>query len=74
MINNELHVIHNPHEAEEAEQVGLPLVNTSVPCANCAAPVGCEGDKFVPFAIVLNEETDWLLCMMCASPAIKPRN
>lgn len=74
MIHTEVHIVHNTHEAALLETAGLPTLRpTPETCANCGAPVGCA-EKFIPLAVVLNDKTDWRLCMTCASPSIQPRS
>lgn len=70
----EAHIIHSPEEAETLASAGLPHVTTELTCASCAAPIGCVGGKFVPTAIMLNDEHEWTLCMACVAPAVWPRN
>lgn len=74
LTNIEIHVVHSPADAELAAIAGLPDIIDEETCAGCGASVGCVDGKFKPVAIVLTENSDWLLCIVCAGPAVQPRN
>lgn len=73
-MHNEIHVAHTPAESETLHDAGLPHVTDEVDCASCGAVIGYTLDRFVPVAIVLNDEHDWFLCLRCVAPALWPRN
>lgn len=74
LTNTEIHVVHNPSDAELAALAGLTHILDEETCAGCGASVGCVDTAFKPVAIVLNEDHEWFLCLSCAGPAVKPRN
>ena len=71
---SEIHIVHSPEDAELAADGGLIEIVDEQPCANCGSSVGCVEGKFIPVAITLNEEAEWLLCLACIFPAVKPRS
>ena len=70
MRHIEMHVIETPHELGLADQAGLDVFNEES-CDNCLARVGeVEDAKFVPFVILLDDDSEWFICKECAEPVL----
>lgn len=74
IINTEVHAIYTPSDVDMAAEAGLPVTIEDASCAECGDLLGDVSGSFVPFAVVLSELEEWLLCIDCANPAIQPRN
>lgn len=74
MINTmrhlELHLINNAEDQRVAQEIGLDVFDEET-CQNCLQSVGdSRGNKFVPFALVLDDQEEWIVCSDCASPVL----
>ena len=74
MRHLESHVAFNVHDVELAVLSGLvgQSIRDGGVCANDGREVGERLSGFVPFVIVLDDETEFLLCVECAQPILKP--
>lgn len=65
----EIHVALTASDVDLYTTGGLPAIGPDTEsCANCGTDVGPTHARFIPLALVLNEETHRLLCMSCAAP------
>ena len=72
MRHIELHVIETEADAASAERCGLPVgPNLVTACADCGDDVGAL-DRFEPYCVVLDGESEWYLCTYCAEPVTDP--
>lgn len=74
MLHTEVHTVHCVQDVGLLETAGLPLINPDgAACETCGTQVGSTDNGFTALAVVLNDNDDWLLCMDCALPSVKPR-
>ena len=71
MRHIELHVIEEEEDLSTAEVAGLDVYSTET-CDNCMDSVGVieEGASFNPFVVLLDDETEWIVCTSCAEPVL----
>ena len=70
MRNIEIHTIEDAHDLTLANEVGLDVYDDET-CGNCREEVGStSAGKFVKFAILLDEEAEWIVCLDCAQPVL----
>lgn len=70
MRHIEMHLIESNHDAQQAELVGLDLYDDDT-CDNCHEPIGASHvEKFIPFVILLDDESEWVVCADCADPVL----
>lgn len=70
MRHIEIHLIENTHDLVLASQAGLDVYD-SENCEECSYEVGVTDSKsFVPFLVLLDEESEWVVCKNCASPVL----
>lgn len=74
MRHIEIHVIETEQDAASAVQCGLltdPFLVTA--CLDCGDDVGAL-DRFEPYCLVLDDQSEWVLCTYCAEPVTDPEN
>jgi hypothetical protein len=71
MRHIELHVIEEEEDLTSAETAGLDVYSTET-CENCMDQVGVieEGTNFNPFAVLLDDESEWIVCTSCADAVL----
>jgi hypothetical protein len=70
MRNIELHTIENSHDFIQANEVGLDVSDNET-CSTCFDPVGEDvTGQFIPFAVLLDDESEWIVCLECADPVL----
>lgn len=70
MRHIEMHLIESTQDAHDAELVGLTLFDDDS-CDNCHEPIGDNRvEKFKPFVILLDDESEWVVCSDCADPVL----
>lgn len=72
MKNIELHVMENNADVGDGLTAGLLEINDldSPECAACAGEVGHKDGTFYPYAVALDDESQWMVCTECASPVV----
>ncbi len=60
--------------AAEAGLLDTPSGHGEDECAECGDFIGEVSGEFVPYAIVLATDDEWLLCNDCSKPAVRPSN
>ena len=74
MRHIEMHVISNTSDERLANLAGLDTYDDDS-CAQCKEPLGTESsDKtgFKAYVILLDEDSEWVVCVSCATPTINP--
>lgn len=70
MRHLEAHLIESPHDIVLAEKAGLDIYEDDT-CDNCHEPIGeSRVEKFIPFVILLDDESEWVVCATCAEPIL----
>lgn len=69
MRHIEMHLIESSRDVQSANAVGLETSDDEI-CEECLVPVGEVKDKFVPFVLLLDDESEWVVCADCASPVL----
>lgn len=72
MMHIEIHTAETEREATTLERIGLIEFATDEFCEHCAKPLAFADDRFIPCAVVLDGETEYLLCFECLAPVIGP--
>lgn len=72
MKNIELHVMENNADVSDGLVAGLLEVDDldAPECAACAEDIGHIAGTFYPYAVALDDETQWMVCTECAGPVI----
>lgn len=71
MKHIEIHVMRTPRDAELAELVGLIELQEEEHCDHCSELIAFNGrGGFDPCAVVLDEDTVFLLCVGCLVPIL----
>lgn len=72
MRNVELHVMENNADVGDGITAGLLEIDEvdGAECAACADEVGHRAGTFYPYAVALDEESQWLVCTDCASDVL----
>lgn len=70
MRSYEFHTLTTHHDLATAVLSGLPEVSETASCVSCGERVGPRGGIFVPCALVLDDESSWLVCNLCIYPII----
>jgi predicted GH43/DUF377 family glycosyl hydrolase len=71
MRHIEMHVIETVRDLDRADIAGLD-VKTTESCVECFEPVGEDSGNFKPFVVLLDDESEWVVCSNCASPVVQP--
>jgi hypothetical protein len=73
MRNIELHVLENNADVGDGITAGLLEIEEvdGAECATCAESVGHIAGTFYPYAIALDENSQWNVCIDCASPVVE---
>jgi len=69
MRHIEMHLLENSKDVQSANTVGLEVGDDEV-CEECFKPVGEVVGVFVPFLLLLDDESEWVVCAECASPVL----
>jgi len=70
MRHIELHLIENSHDLMLSAKAGLDVYDSEI-CEECNVEVGDNtAGKFIPFAVLLDEESEWIVCANCATPVL----
>ena len=71
MRHIEMHLVENSADLQSAAQAGLDVYDDDH-CENCYRPVGDsrEAKSFVPFLIILDDKSEWIVCKECADPVL----
>lgn len=64
-----MHLLENSKDVTSANTVGLEVGDDEV-CEECFKPVGEVAGTFVPFLLLLDDESEWVVCAECASPVL----
>jgi hypothetical protein len=73
MRHIEVHVVYTEEDAATISHAGLIDLTDDETCEHCGDVVAFDkyGD-FVECAIVLDDESDWVLCTECVLPLLDP--
>jgi len=74
MMHIEIHVVKTDAEAQSLESLGLIEFGDEDFCEHCGETVAYIDDSFIECGIVLDGETEFLLCTDCLFPVIDPGN
>jgi hypothetical protein len=69
MRHIEMHVIETVRDLELADTAGLDVYETEA-CDECFEPVGEDAGTFKKFVVLLDDESEWIVCVDCASPVL----
>lgn len=70
MKHFEAHTIENSEDVRIANEIGLDVFDDET-CEKCLRGVGeTDMEKFIPFVVLLDDESEWIVCMECASPVL----
>lgn len=72
MKHIEIHTAETEREADTLERLGLIEFATEEFCEHCSEAVAYSDYRFLPCAVVLDGETEYLLCMDCLAPVLEP--
>lgn len=64
-----MHVIETVRDLDLADTAGLDVYSTEA-CDECFEPVGEDAKNFKPFVVLLDDESEWIVCANCASPVL----
>ncbi len=72
MRNIELHVLENNADVGDGIIAGLLEIEEvdGAECATCAEEVGHRAGTFYPYAVALDDNSQWNVCTDCAGPVI----
>jgi len=72
MKNIEIHVMENNADVDDGLTAGLlePGDLNDPECAACNSEVGHKAGTFYPYAVALDEDSQWMVCTECASPIV----
>lgn len=72
MKNIELHVMENNADVSDGLAAGLLEIDDleHPECAACDVEVGHKAGTFYPYAVALDDESQWMVCSECASPVV----
>lgn len=72
MRNIELHVMENTSDIGDGITAGLLEIEDidGAECATCAEDVGHRAGTFYPYAVALDDKSQWNVCTDCAGPVI----
>jgi hypothetical protein len=73
MRHIEMHVISNTSDERLANLAGLDTYDDES-CAQCREPLGTASSdtSFKAYVIVLDDDSEWVVCVSCASPVLNP--
>lgn len=71
MRHIELHLIEEEDDLTALEAAGLDVYSTET-CDNCTETVGVVEDdgSFRLFVVLLDDESEWIVCATCAEPVL----
>jgi enoyl-[acyl-carrier-protein] reductase (NADH) len=69
MRHIEMHVIETVKDLELADVAGLDVYATET-CEECFEQVGEDVGNFKKFVVLLDDESEWIVCENCASPVL----
>lgn len=70
MRHIEIHLIENTHDLVLASQAGLDVYDSET-CEECSHEVGeTDAKSFTPFLVLLDEDSEWIVCAKCANPIL----
>ena len=75
MRSIELHVMEHGSDMDKAVVSGLLEVgelSTEIACTACSEEVGITVAAYFPFAVVLDEDSKWLMCTACIEDVTDP--
>lgn len=75
MRSIELHVLEHGSDMDKAVVSGLLEVeelSTDLACTACSEDVGVTVAAYFPFAVVLDDESRWLMCTACIETVTDP--
>lgn len=74
MRNVELHVMETNGDVSDGVHAGLLEVEdlNGGECAACSEDIGHIAGTFFPYAVALDDETQWNVCTDCASNVLDP--
>jgi hypothetical protein len=73
MMHIELHVLETADDVPKAELAGLIELTDEELCEHCGDAVGFDRyNVFTPLAVVLNEDSVWVMCVNCVEPILDP--
>ena len=72
MKHIEFHTAETEKDAESLEFIGLIDFGTEEFCEHCSRQVAFTDTKFIPCGVVLDGESEFLLCIPCAEPFLNP--
>lgn len=72
MLHIELHVARTEEDANALEHLGLIEFGTDESCEHCGDFVAFADDSYISCAVVLDGETEYLMCIDCIAPILDP--
>lgn len=72
MRHIEMHLAETERDAESLEHIGLIEFGAEEYCEHCIEPVAFVYGEFEPCVVVLDEDSTFILCESCATPALNP--
>lgn len=72
MLHIEIHVARTETDATTLEHLGLIEFGTDESCEHCGDDVAFAEYGYQPCAVVLDGETEYLMCLDCVAPILEP--
>jgi hypothetical protein len=75
MRSIELHVMEHGSDMDKAVVSGLLAIEelgTELACTACSEDVGITVAAYFPFAVILDEDSKWLMCTTCIEDVTDP--
>lgn len=69
MRHIEIHVVESSQDLQSAEIAGLGVFDQEF-CDECSESVGDTDAGFVSFIVCLDDESEWIVCSLCAEPVL----
>ena len=71
MRHIEMHLIENSHDIVLAAEAGIEAFAAEA-CEVCSLDVGdtVNAYAFKPFVVCLDDESEWIVCALCAEPVL----
>ena len=70
MEHIEIHVARTEEHARTLEYLNLIEFAMDEYCEHCAEQIGYTEFSFIPCAVVLDEDTEFLICLDCLAPIL----
>lgn len=69
MRHIEIHLIENSHDIVLAAEAGIEAYSAEA-CDVCSQEVGDAVGSFRQFLVLLDDESEWIVCAKCADPIL----